>query len=77
MILLPLYDNHSLRKDKEEKRMYQSRQENIFGELRRLLKSVTNSSREHKFVLEDCPKILNLISMGNDATKLIEELNTN
>jgi hypothetical protein len=56
--------------------MYERRQEHILGALRCFLKSVTNSSREHKFFLEDCLKILNLISMGNEAAKLIEELNS-
>jgi hypothetical protein len=76
MTLLAFDDDHLLCKDKEEKSMYERRQEHIPGALCCFLESVTNSSREHKFFLEDCPKTLNLISMANEAAKVIDELST-
>ena len=44
----------------------------MLSALRCFIKSVTFNQRENKFFLEDCLKILNLISMGNHSIKLID-----
>jgi len=49
----------------------------MLGALRCFIKSVTFTQRENKFFLEDCLKILNLISMGHKTAKLIDELKAN
>jgi hypothetical protein len=40
--------------------------------LKCFLSSVTNSTRENKYFLEDCLKILNMISMGSEGSSLID-----
>jgi hypothetical protein len=53
------------------------RSEYMLNALRCFIKSVTFTQRENKFFLEDCLKILNLISMGRNTSKLIDEIKAN
>ena len=50
------------------------RKKELEGALRCFLSSVTSSPQENKYFLEDCLKILNLISMGSEAVSLIDIL---
>ena len=55
----------------------EKRGEYMLGAMRCFIKSVVFTSRENRFFLEDCLKILNLISMGHNTSKLMEELRSN
>jgi|JI10StandDraft_1071094.scaffolds.fasta_scaffold2093224_2 FKBP12-rapamycin complex-associated protein len=49
----------------------------MLSALKCFIKSVTFNQRENRFFLEDCLKILNLMSMGNNTVRLIDELRLN
>ena len=52
----------------------EKRSEYMLSALRCFIKSVTFTQRENNFFFEDCLKILNLISMGHNTARLIDEL---
>lgn len=56
-------NNDSFRK--EDKLLSEQRKVHLEDALKCFLSSVTNSTRENKYFLEDCLKILNMISMGS------------